>query len=234
MTMEITVLSKKRYDELLAKIAHLESCVTFTQGETPSFKNLETQLAFVQSQVMAMQESNNQLADIAFDESRFTNSLMDKVEEVARETAKDAIDVEDIASEVTNYMDIAEDVERVCERLGYVGKDDVNDLIQDCINDEDLVSESKAEQLIEDYIAHNCDFVEKDVTDTLHDDIQELKNEVRNMKQEIIDAVIQVLINKLTGKDTHHANDTNTGDYNLLISRTIAEGQASSERQASA
>ena len=216
--MELTVLNKKRYDELMSSI-----------------KNLETQVAMAHSQLRAMQDSNNQLAEIAFDENKFTQELMDKVWETAERAAKeeiDGIDTEDIAREVSQYVDISEDVERAVERLDYATKDDVNDLISDYINNEDLTTESEVEQLIADYVDQNCDYVEKDVTDTLHDDIQELKEEMRALKGDIVLEVLQLIANKLTGKDTHHAN--NNRDHGLYISGTLTQGETASDGTLSA
>ncbi len=73
--MELTVMNKRRYDELIGKIT-----------------NLETEIAIAHTQLKAIESNNNQLAEIAFDESRFTQQLLDKVDDVAREAAKDAIE----------------------------------------------------------------------------------------------------------------------------------------------
>jgi hypothetical protein len=75
LTMELTVMNKRRYDELIGKIT-----------------NLETEIAIAHTQLKAIESNNNQLAEIAFDESRFTQQLLDKVDDVAREAAKDAIE----------------------------------------------------------------------------------------------------------------------------------------------
>jgi hypothetical protein len=232
MTMEITVMNKKRYDELLAKIKFLEDCVAFTQNETASIKNLETQVAMLHGQVTAMQNSNNELAEIAFDESRFTDKLLEKVDDLARESARDTIDIDDIASEVANNLDVSEEVERCAERLGYVCEDKVQDLIEDYVNANGLVNEGQVEDLISDYIQHNCDFVEKDVTDQLHEDIRELREEMQEMKQDIIDTVVQTLINKLTAKENDHA--TGTHDYRLQVSGAANQSEGSSDAAAAA
>jgi hypothetical protein len=212
--MELTVMNKKRYDELMSSI-----------------KNLETQVAMAHSQLRAIQDSNNQLAEIAFDEARFTDVVLNKVDELAREAARDTIDIDDIASEVANNLDVSEEVQRAVERLDVVSRDDVNDLISDYVNNEDLVNESQVEQLIADYLEQN-DYVEKEVTDDLHDDIQELKEEMRALKGDIVLEVLQLIANKLTGKDTHHAN--NNRDHGLYISGTLTQGETASDGEARA
>jgi len=54
LNMEITIISKARYDQLINSI-----------------KNLETHLNAIES-------NNNQLAEIAFDESKFTDMLLER------------------------------------------------------------------------------------------------------------------------------------------------------------
>lgn len=206
--MELTVMSKARFDGLLEKL-----------------NQLETQTAFVQSQLTAMHESNSHLAEIAFDEGKFTNLLMDKVEQTAIEAARSHIDTEDIAREASEFIDVTGDVERHMERMDVVTKDDVNDLIQDFINNESIPTMGEVEQTFEDYIASNCDFVEKDVTDQLHDDIKELREEMQEMKQEIIKAVLQLIANKLTGKESHHADNNHEGTNGVHISGTAGHSQ---------
>ena len=216
--MEITVLTKARYNELLWQI-----------------KNLGTHIAVLHGQVTAMQNSNNELAEIAFDENKFTTQLMDKVWDTAERAAKDAIDemdIDDIAREVANNMDINEEVERCADRMGFVNKDDVNDMIQDHINDESLVNEGQVEDLISDYIQHNCDFVEKDVTDQLHEDIQELKQNIHAIVKDEVNKAIQTLINKLTAKENDHA--TGTHDYSLQVSGAANQSEGSSDAAAAA
>lgn len=209
--MELTIMSKKRYDELLTQI-----------------RNLETQTAFVQSQLTAMQDSNNHLADIAFDENKFTNALLDKVEEVAREVAKHEvqdIDTEEIAREAVEFIDVRAAVDEMMARSEYLTRDDVSDIVDDCVGSLNLVNEDEAEDLIENHIAENCGFVEKDVTDQLHEDIRELRKEMQEMKQEIINAVIEVLINKLTGKEIDHADNNHEGNNGVHISGTVGHSQ---------
>lgn len=203
--MELTVMNKKRYDELMKRI-----------GE------LETQTALAHSQLRAIQESNNQLAEIAFDEARFTDVVMEKVDDLAREAARDEIDADQIARDAASYVELPE----------LVDEDKVEYLIERYVSRYSLVSESEAEDLISDYVENNCDYVEKDVTDTLHDDIQELKEELRALKDDIVLEVLQLIANKLTGKDTHHAN--NNRDHGLYISGTLNNSEATSHGEASA
>lgn len=213
--MEITVMNKKRYDELLAKI-----------------KNLETHIAMLHGQVTAMQNSNNELAEIAFDESRFTDKLLERVDDLARESARDTIDIDDIASEVANNLDVSEEVERCAERLGCVCEDKVNDLIRDYIDSESIPNMSEVEQAVEDYIVYNCDFIQKDVTDQLHEDIQELKQNLHAIVKDEVNKAIQTLINKLTAKENDHA--TGNHDYSLQVSGTSANSEGSSDAAAAA
>lgn len=171
-------------------------------------------------------------ADIAFDDNKFTQELLSRCEEAAEQAAKDAIDIDDIASDVANNIDISEDVQRAVERLDLIDEDKVNDMIQDYINDNNILNTDEVEEVVSDYVERNCDFVEKDVTDQLHDDIQELKREMQDMKQEIIDAVVQTLINKLTAKENDHA--TNNRSDSVQISGTNGQGQANGHVQTNA
>lgn len=171
-------------------------------------------------------------ADIAFDDNKFTQELLSRCEEAAERAAKDAIDIDDIASDVANNLDVSEDVQRAVERLDLIDEDKVNDMIQDYINDNNILNTDEVEEVVSDYVERNCDFVEKDVTDQLHDDIQELKREMQDMKQEIIDAVVQTLINKLTAKENDHA--TNSNGNSLQISGTNGQGQANGHVQTNA
>lgn len=179
--MDITLISKARFDALMQDI-----------------KNLEAQIQMAHTQLKAMQETNNNFAEIAFDENRFTDELITRCEDAAREAAKEEIDLDDIASEVGNCIDISEDVERAVERLDLVTEDKVNDMVEEYVNDNNLLNTDEVEEVVEDYIQRNCDFVEKDVTDELHDDIQELKHEMQSMREGIALEVLQLIANKLT------------------------------------
>ena len=200
--MEITIISKARYDQLINSI-----------------KNLETHLNAIES-------NNNQLAEIAFDESKFTDMLLERCEETAREAAKDAIDLDDIATDVVDRMDVSEDVERVVDRLSLVTKDTVNDLVEEYVNDNNLLNTDEVEEVVDDYIRHNCDFVESDVTDELRSDIDELRDMVDTLKETIVLEVLQLIANKLTAKENDNAN--NSRDNGLHISGTDTTSQGAS------
>lgn len=210
--MELTVMNKRRYDELVGKIT-----------------NLELEIAKTLTQLEAIHNSNNQLAEIAFDENKFTQQLLDRCEETAREAAreeaKDAIDVDDIASDVSNNLDVSEDVERAVNRLGCITGDEVNDKIEDYINDNDILNSSEVDDAIESYVG-NLDFIESDVTDALRSDLDELRDEMDTLKETIVLEVLQLIANKLTAKENDHAN--NNRDDSLHISGTHTESQGAS------
>lgn len=200
--MEITLISKARYDQLVNDI-----------------KNLETQIAMANSQLRAIQDSNNQLAEIAFDEARFTDYVMEKVDDLAREAARDSIDIGDIASDVANNLDVSEDVQRAVDRMGYITSDDVNDKIEDYINDNDILNSSEVESAIEDYV-DGQDYIERgDVESLIEDALDEFKDT-------IVREVIQAITNKLTAKENDYAN--NDRDHSLQISGTNTESQGAS------
>ena len=183
--MELTVMNKRRYDELVGKIT-----------------NLELEIAKAHTQLEAIQNSNNQLAEIAFDECKFTDALLNRCEEAAAEAAKDAIDIDEIASEVSNNLDISEDVERIVNNLECITKDDLDEkvdtLVTKYIRDNNIVDSDEVESAIENYMSSNWDFVESDVTDELRDEIQELRDEMNTLKETIVLEVIQAITNKLT------------------------------------
>jgi hypothetical protein len=192
LNMEITIISKARYDQLINSI-----------------KNLETHLNAIES-------NNNQLAEIAFDESKFTDMLLERCEETAREAAKDAIDLDDIATDVVDRMDVSEDVERVVDRMSLVTKDTVNDLVEEYVNDNNLLNTDEVEEVVDDYIRHNCDFVESDVTDELRSDIDELRDMVDTLKETIVLEVLQLIANKLTAKLHISGTDTTSQGASML------------------
>ena len=207
--MELTVMNKRRYDELVGKIT-----------------NLELEIARAHTQHEAILNSNHQLAEIAFDENRFTDMLLERCEETAREAAKDAIDLDDIATDVVDRMDVSEDVERVVDRMSLVTKDTVNDLVEEYVNDNNLLNTDEVEEVVDDYITRNCDFVESDVTDELRSDIDELRDMVDTLKETIVLEVLQLIANKLTAKENDNAN--NSRDNGLHISGTDTTSQEAS------
>jgi hypothetical protein len=180
LIMEITVMNKRRYDELVGKIT-----------------NVETEIALAHTQLKAIQDSNNQLAEIAFDENRFTQQLLDKVDDVAREAAKDAVDTDEIVSEVQDNIDISEDVERAVSNMDLTTEDRVNDMISNYISDNSILDSDDVESAIADYLQSN-DYVERsDVEDIVRDAVAELK-------EEIMLEILQLIANKLTVKDTYN------------------------------
>jgi hypothetical protein len=213
LIMELTVMNKRRYDELVGKIT-----------------NLELEIAKAHTQLEAIQNSNNQLAEIAFDECKFTDALLNRCEEAAREAAKDAIDFDDIASDVVDRLDISEDVERAVGNLGCVTKDDldekVDSLVGRYIRDNNILDSDEVESAIENYMSSNWDFVESDVTDDLRSDLDELKDEMDTLKETIVLEVLQLIANKLTAKENDDAN--NSRDNGLHISGTDTTSQAAS------
>lgn len=212
--MELTVINKRRYDELVGKIT-----------------NLELEIAKAHTHLNAIESNNNQLAEIAFDESKLTDILLARCEEAAAEAAKDAIDIDEIASEVSNNLDISEDVERAVDNLGCVTKDDLDEKIDSLVGryirdnnilDSDEV-ESTVESTVDTYIRHSCDFVESDVTDDLRSDLDELRDEMDTLKETIVLEVLQLIANKLTAKENDNAN--NSRDNGLHISGTDTASQ---------
>lgn len=200
--MELTVINKRRYDELVGKIT-----------------NLELEIAKAHTQLEAIQYSNNQLAEIAFDECKFTDALLERCEEAAREAAKDAIDIDDIASDVVDRLDISEDVERAIQRMDFQTGDEVNNRIEDYINDNDILNSSNVESAIEDYVSSNSIMSEDDVESMLETALDDFKDD-------IIKEVIQAITNKLTAKENDNAN--NSRDNGLHISGTDTTSQAAS------
>jgi len=200
--MELTVMNKRRYDELVGKIT-----------------NLELEIAKAHTQLEAIQNSNNQLAEIAFDECKFTDALLARCEEAAREAAKDAIDIDDIASDVVDRLDISEDVERAIQRMDFQTGDEVNNRIEDYINDNDILNSSEVESAIEDYVSSNSIMSEDDVESMLEAALDDFKDD-------IIKEVIQAITNKLTAKENDNAN--NSRDNGLHISGTDTTSQGAS------
>jgi len=211
--MELTIMNKRRYDELVGKIT-----------------NLELEIAKAHTHLNAIESNSNQLAEIAFDESKLTDILLARCEEAAAEAAKDVIDIDDIASEVSNNLDISDDVERIVNNLECITKDDldekVDSLVTRYIRDNNILDSDEVESTVEDYIRHNCDFVESDVTDDLRSDIDELRDEMDTLKETIVLEVLQLIANKLTAKENDNAN--NSRDNGLQISGTDTTSQAAS------
>lgn len=182
--MELTVMNKRRYDELIGKIT-----------------NLETEIAIAHTQLRAIESNNNQLAEIAFDESRFTQQLLDKVDDVAREAAKDAIDVDDIVNQVQDNIDIMEDVERTVNRMDLVGEDKVNEMIGDYIRDNNILDGDEVEGVVGDYLSNNEYLERSDAENMIEEAVTDFKETIADLKETIVLEVLQLIANKLTGKD---------------------------------
>jgi uncharacterized protein YozE (UPF0346 family) len=213
--MELTVISKARYDALTSKLAELE-----------------TQVALVHSMMRAQEETNNQLADIAFDENKFTQQLLDKVDDVAREAARDCIDTDEIAREASQYVELGDEVQRHVERLGCVDEDKVSDLVEEYINDNNLTNMSEVEDAISDYLENN-DYVERsDVIDIVQEEVNEMIDErTENVARRVVKEEIAKLIHKLIKENT---DATDSRDSSLHLSGTNGEGEARSYNAAGA
>lgn len=201
--MDITLISKARFDALMQDI-----------------KNLEAQIQMAHTQLKAMQETNNNFADIAFDENRFTDELLSRCEEVAREAAKEEIDTDDIADEAARKVDLSDAIEEyISNDTSILTKDSVEDMISEYINDNNLLNTDEVEEVVSDYIQHNCDFVEKDDLDSAieekveveldslignydfinRDEFHRLIGEsLAGMRHEIVKEVLQLIADKLT------------------------------------
>ena len=218
----------------------------------------------LEEQITAIQNSNNQLAEIAFDENKFTRELMDRVDETAREAARDTIDIDDIASEVANNIDISEDVQRAVERLDLIDEDKVSEMLDDYINSNSILNASEVDEAIEEYIDMNCDFAEKDyVEDKVRDVVNELVDErteniarrtaedvlerkvedvvlhaidqvIDDRMKELQDRIITAIVNKLTAKENNHATDNHEADHSVYVSGIEGQSQAAGMLNASA
>ena len=166
----------------------------------------------------------NHFAEMAFDENKFTQALLERCEGAAREAAEDAIDMDEISREVMGNLDIRDEVEAVTDRLQLVNRDTVDDMIESYVSDNNIPNTDEVEDIVSDYISHNCDFMEKEVADELHDEIQELKREIKALRESIAQDVVQLIANKLIGKELHHANDNR--DNSVQISGTNGGSKA--------
>lgn len=206
--MELTVMNKRRYDELVGKIT-----------------NLELEISKAHVQLRAIQDSNNQLAEIAFDENKFTQQLLDRCEESAREAARVAIDIDDVVGEVVDRLDISDDVERVVNRLGCITSDEINDKIEEYVNDNDILNSNEVEETIDQYLNSNYNFIERAEVENLIEDA------LADFKEIITKEVIQAITNKLTTERGNHAN--NNRSDGVYISGTNEQSQGSSMLNAS-
>jgi len=226
--MELTVISKAKYDALTSKLSALE-----------------TQVALVHSMMRAQEETNNQLADIAFDENKFTQQLLDKVDDVAREAAKNEIrdiDTDEIARETAQYVELGDEVQRHVERLGCVDEDRVHDLVEEYINDNNLLNTDEVESVVEDYLQNN-DYVQReDVEDAVRDVVNEMidertENVARRIAKEEIFKVIHQMMHAIAGTPQlikENTDATDSRDPSLHLSGTNGEGEARSYNAAGA
>jgi hypothetical protein len=98
--------------------------------------------------------------------------------------------------------------------------------VEEYVNDNNLLNTDEVEEVVDDYITRNCDFVESDVTDELRSDIDELRDMVDTLKETIVLEVLQLIANKLTAKENDNAN--NSRDNGLHISGTDTTSQEAS------
>ena len=140
--------------------------------------DLETQVALANANLRAMQETNNQLADIAFDENKFTQALMDKVEEVAREAAEDKVN----DNNLLNSSEVESAIEDYLSDNDYVERSDVIDIVQEEVN-----------QVIDERTENVARRIAKEVME---------QTETR-----IINSILYIIDNKLTAKENDHANN---------------------------
>lgn len=179
----------------------------------------------LEEQLTNMQNTHNHLADIAFDEGKFTEFLMDKVDEAAREAARDTIDIDEIAERAAGEIDISDEVERCVGRLDLVSED----RLDSALDSRDYKNESEVEELIENYIEYNCDFASKSdfhdymTTDEIEERLEEIKEEIID---EVVDKVVAAIVSKLTGKEIHHATDSR--DHSIQVSGVNGSSEAPS------
>ena len=218
-------------NKLLENVA---SVANLMKDQLHEIKTLRAEMELMRAEHKQMNEvvtnhtiTMNHFAEIAFDENKFTQALLERCEGAAREAAEEAIDLDTITRDVAGSIDVADDVALYADRLHLVSRDTVNDIVEEYVNDNNLLNADEVEDIVSDYISHNCDYVEKDVTDELHDEIQELKREIKALKESIAQDVVQLIANKLTGKELHHANDSR--DTSVQISGTNGSGKAESD-----
>jgi len=95
---------------------------------------------------------------------------------------------------VQDNIDIMEDVERTVNRMDLVGESKVNEMIGDYINDSDILDSGAVESLVADYLSTN-DYLERSDAESM------IEEAVTDLKETIVLEVLQLIANKLTGKD---------------------------------
>lgn len=216
--------------------------ITILEGVVSLLKKIpemESHIALANSQLRAMQETNNQLADIAFDENKFTQAFLDKVEEVARETAKDEIDMDDITTYVQDNIDVSEDVRRIIDRMDLISEDKVNDMVEEYVNDNNLLNTDEVESVIDDYMQNNDYLQRDDVEDVVRDVVNEIvdertENVARHIAQSVfkeeIVKVIHQMMHAVAGtpqliKENSNANNTNQNGNGVQVSGVVGHSQ---------
>ena len=162
------------------------------------FNALETRIKSLEEQLTAMQQANNQLTDIAFDENRFTQQLLEKVDDTAREAVKESLDYDEIAREVPQYIDADDVCERVMDNLDVARlardvaetnafSDKVQDHVEEYVNDNNLLNADEVDEAIGDYIERNYDIVQ-------HGQLREMLDQTRS---EIVQQAIESIATRL-------------------------------------
>ena len=146
---------------------------------------LDARIKKMEEQMTAMQQANNQLADIAFDENRFTQQLLEKVDDTARETAKEELEsrIDDIAREVPQYIDSDDICERVMDTLDVTRlarevadtntfTDRLDDKIEQVLCDSNILNGDEVDEAIDNYITNNNILNTDEVEETIGDYIE--------------------------------------------------------------
>lgn len=219
--------NNQKLTDFLQSVGHAVELLRTELSAVSEIRAEVEKLKFEHAKVLI--EINNQIgtmqqfADIAFDENKFTQALLDKVDDTAREAAKDAIDISDIASEVQDSIDISDDVERCVDRLGCIGEDEATDLIQTYISENSILNASEVEDAIEEYLTGNDYIVREDVESLVEDAV---KQALQNAEERIMNSILYVIANKLMGKETNYAN--NNRDHSVQVSGTDGQGETRS------
>lgn len=143
-------------------------------------------------------KSVQEFSEIAFDENKFTESLLERCEEAAREAAKEEIDIDEIASEVQDNIDVTEDVRRVIDRMDLITEDKVNDLVETYINDNTILNSVEVDNAIEDYLLNN-DYIQRDDVDEIaRDAVNDIVDErTENVARRIVKEELAKLVHQM-------------------------------------
>ena len=170
------------------------------------FNALEARIKSLEEQLTAMQQANNQLTDIAFDENRFTQQLLEKVDDTAREAVKESLDYDEIAREMTQYVDDMVDVDSLSERVmdnldtarlarevaeTNAFTDALDDKIERVLCDSNILNADEVDEAIGDYIERNYDMVQKgELHEILEDTVHRLIGEsLAGFQEELIKTI---------------------------------------------